>query len=151
MNKITAMSRMLASRCFRNNAAAVLRGLGPRAAGPFAPPRVSGLRSAVSLTSLIPILRSHPVDVYWVIPTVRGGPPGFQPGGPPRARYAAQRDATAGQTEIAPVCLMYFWSFVEPSNRLGVAVYGSTLPLVTNFRPVSVVGGETRPPESWNR
>jgi len=91
------------------------------------------------------------MDVFWVIPTVRGGPPGFQPGGPPRARYAVQRDAAAGQTEIAPVCLMYFWSFVEPSNRLGVAVYGSTLPLVTNFRPVSVVGGETRPPESWKR
>jgi hypothetical protein len=46
---------------------------------------------------------------------------------------------------------MYTWFLVEPSYRVGVAVYGSTLPLVTNFRPVSVVGGETRPPESWKR
>jgi hypothetical protein len=46
---------------------------------------------------------------------------------------------------------MYCWFFVEPSNRLGVAVYGSALPLTTNFRPVSVAGGDTRPPESWKR
>src|ERR1700733_5738930 len=46
---------------------------------------------------------------------------------------------------------MYFSSLVEPSNRVVGDVYGPTLSLVTNFRPVSVAGGETRPPDNWNR
>src|SRR6185312_12860552 len=134
--------------CFRNIVVTRLRTLGPpsRAGGA---PKVSGLRSAVSLTSLIPIL-----------PFARGLCSGSYPGPrrftvarrhrePPRACYFQR--ATTGQTEIGPVCLMYFCSFVEPSYRLGVAVYASTLPLTTNFRPVSVVGGDTRPPESWKR
>src|ERR1700749_3521906 len=55
MKSTTAMARTLASRCFRNMVVTRLRPPGPpfRAGGA---PKVSGLRSAVSLTSLIPIL-----------------------------------------------------------------------------------------------
>src|SRR5690242_18245387 len=55
MNSTTAMARTLSSRCFRNIVAARLRTLG-RPFGAGGAPKVSGLRSAVSLTSLIPIL-----------------------------------------------------------------------------------------------
>ena len=36
-------------------------------------------------------------------------------------------------------------------NRLVVAMYGPTLDLSTKVRPVSVVDGATRPPDSWYR
>jgi hypothetical protein len=43
--------------------------------------------------------------------------PGFtRPGESPQASYP--KPATSGQTEIAPVCWMYFWAEVEPSNRV---------------------------------
>ena len=38
--------------------------------------------------------------------------------------------ATTGQTEIAPVCLMYTWFLVEPSYRVGVALYAWVLGVV---------------------
>ena len=52
---------------------------------------------------------------------------------------AISRVPRPDQTEIGPVCGIYFCAAVEPSNRLGVAVYAPTLLLTTNFRPVSVV------------
>jgi hypothetical protein len=117
-------------------------------------PMVYGLRSAVSLTSLISLScylagclcpKSHTQarrGSPWLVAAMnRRGP----------AISSVPQSPQSGQTEIAPECLMYTWLFVEPSYRVGVAVYGSTLPLVTNFRPVSVVGGDTRPPESWKR
>src|SRR6266702_5428967 len=147
MNITTAMASTLASRCLRKIVPARLRTLGP----PFRPPgaaMISGLRSAVSLTSLIPnpaypaaspyacvqsVIPRHLGDSLSLVAQVnRRGP----------AISSVPQSSQSGQTEIAPVCLMYAWFFVEPSYRLGVAVYGSTLPLTTNFRPVSVVGGE---------
>src|SRR6185437_3245583 len=152
MNRITAMARTLASRCLRNIVAARLRALGPPFRRSGAVPKVSGLRSAVSLTSLISNPATSPDACLDVIPRRSGDSPWLagQVNRHAPAICYLQR-ATTGQTEIAPVCLTYTWFFVEPSYRVGVAVYGSTLPLVTNFRPVSVVGGETRPPESWKR
>src|SRR5580704_8876261 len=152
MNRITAMARMLASRCFRNIMPTRPRTLGP----PFRPsgavPKVSGLRSAVSLASLIFNPATSPDACLDVIPRRRGDSPWLagQVNRHAPANCYLQR-ATTDQTAIAPVCLTYTWFFVEPSYRVGVAVYGSTLPLTTNFRPVSVVGGDTRPPESWKR
>src|SRR5690349_24602228 len=149
MNRITAMARTLASRCLRNIVAARLRMLGPFLRRSGAVPKVSGLRSAVSLIFIPATSADGCLDV---IPK-RGGDSPWLAGQVNRHAPAIcylQR-ATTGQTEIAPECLMYTWFFVEPSYRVGVAVYGSTLPLVTNFRPVSVVGGATRPPDSWKR
>ena len=45
---------------------------------------------------------------------------------------------------------MYFCALVEPWNRL-LVVYGLTLDLVMNVRPVSVSAGLTVPPEMLYR
>ncbi len=73
---------------------------------------------------------------------------------PPASRHGPAPPSVArpdDQVEIAPECLMYFCVDVEPSNRVCCAEYAPTLPLVTNFRPVFVGGGATRPPDSCHR
>src|ERR1035437_6947554 len=78
MKTITAMSGMLALRWFRKRALTRLRTLGPRFRPLREVPMIPGLRSAVSLTSLIPIVLLRPMPVLrGVIPRRRDGSPCF--------------------------------------------------------------------------
>src|ERR1700733_216639 len=150
MNKITAITVMLASRWFRKTAPTRLRTL-ERGRPPGAAPRISGLRSAVSLTSLIPIVLLRPVPVrgesYPGAAAIHLTSLSVNRRGPALPSVARSGD----QVEIAPVCFSYFCALVEPSNRVVGEVYAAALLLVTNVRPVWVVAGFARPPDSCHR
>src|SRR6185437_7792855 len=127
MNRITAMARTLASRCLRNIVAARLRTLGPplRWSGPV--PKVPGLRSAVSLTSLIFNPATSPDGCLDVIPRRGGDSPWLSgPGESPRACYllspACHDGSDRDRTGVLDVHLVLRGALV-PGRRRGVRVH----------------------------
>src|ERR1017187_2658834 len=154
-----AITKTLASRSSRRVAPPRLR-KDPkpvRAAGcPPAGPRVPALRWAVSLTSIVrSVWRFRPAYSRSGHPRRAGGAATC----PASESWPGRRGTNAGvecrsssdQIEIAPDLLRSFCALVDPSYLLDGLLYGATLALVTNVRPVSVAGGETRPPDSLYR
>src|SRR5580704_1704977 len=127
MNSTTAMASTLASRCFRKRVPTRLRTLGPPLRWSGAVPKVSGLRSAVSLTSLIFSPATSPdacLDVHtqarWRFTVACG------PGESPRACYlltpACHGRSDRDRTGVLDVHLVLRGA-LEPAGRRGVRVH----------------------------
>src|SRR6266568_4704078 len=131
MNITTAMASTLASRCLRKTVAARLRTLGPPFRLSGAVPKISGLRSAVSLTSLIPI---PPILLRHRMPVSKchtQAPRRFtvarSTGEPPRACYFQRATIPAirsdgDRTGVLDVRLVLRGA-LEPGRRRGVRIH----------------------------
>src|SRR6266700_7618182 len=128
MNITTAMASTLASRCLRKTVAARLRTLGPPFRLSGAVPKISGLRSAVSLTSLIPI---PPILLRHRMPVSKchtQAPRRFtvarSTGEPPRACYF-QRATTRSDGDRPGVLDVHLVlrGALEPGRRRGVRIH----------------------------